>query len=128
MLGHDAFEARHGLTFDMFINVSTQDNKRNCAVQSIENALVESKTLPENDMLVDSNQYLFIGNYNDICDEAELGYYVKTPEVIYSLAAMIPSIIKYYPVLSKLKFNKLEQMLKQKACIWTFCGDCHCCG
>jgi hypothetical protein len=133
-LGHDAFEARHGNVFD-FIEFPNDEEKKDRidACKSIKLMIDESKSNQISDKMNDQidgemSDILFIGCTENICEDFELGYYVKAPEIIYTMSAMIPNIIKYHPILKDIKFDNLEEVFSQPPCIWIFSTDCCCCG
>jgi hypothetical protein len=130
-LGHDAFMGRHGLIFDMFEDTPNERSANRIG------ALMSNKQYDENDENDENDEKLpfdslgcsdlmFIGYFINI-GPSELSYYIKAPEVIYSLAACIPLIIKHYPILLSKDCSSLN-IFNQEACIWTFASDCCCCG
>ena len=157
-LAHNVFESRRGLVFNGIIMDDDEETpsyngilkqyfikdisdiigeyistKREDAINAINDMVdVTKKDIRhENDEIKLLNTYftyVFIGKYEDICGGMELTYYPKVPEVIYSIAGMIPLIMKHYPVLQKLRLPEIESIFEQPACIWTFSNDCECCG
>lgn len=121
-LGHDALESRHG---DMQALDKTPNMK---AFNQIQEWRKESypKDLPIQSLSC-GGDLMFIGVYMPLGD-AELSYYVKAPEIIYSLPAFIPHIIDCYETLKQYDYSDLEKTFGQEACIWTFTSDCACCG
>lgn len=123
-LGHDAFEGRHGLIFDIFEETENEENALKVC------NLLESAKLENNSDLpfksIFCSEVIFIGHFVDICKN-ELSYYLKAPEVIYSLASFIPQIIKEYPILIAKEYAGLN-IFDQEANVWTFAADCCCCG
>ena len=71
---------------------------------------------------------MFIGHCKDLEPGGEFGYYIKTPELLYSLPALLPEIISYSAELAKMDVYNLKTIFGQEPCIWTFASDCHCCG
>lgn len=71
---------------------------------------------------------MFIGYYESICDDREFSWYIKAPEIIYGLPALIPSIIRCYNKYKDYDCSNLEETFGQTPCIWTFAQDCACCG
>ena len=127
-IGHDAFEGRHGLCLDMFDETESEKS----AERISELIYIGKEFVPEDgeELPFDSvhcSSLIFIGHFVDICGKNELSYYLKAPEVIYSLAACIPLIVKHYPSLSAKDCASLN-VFAQEACIWTFAPDCCCCG
>lgn len=128
-MGHDAFEGRHGLVFHMFEDTNNEKSSQRIA----ELIDVGKKYVSEDEKelpfaSVHCSDLIFIGHFVDICGNNELSYYIKAPEVIYSLAACIPLIVKHYPSLSEKDCSSLNNVFDQEACIWTFAPDCCCCG
>lgn len=123
-LGHDALESRHK---DMSILDGT-DNMQ--AFNQIKKCLELEKS-NHTDLPIDSlgcGDLMFIGYYESICTDCEFSWYVKAPEIIYGLPALIPTIIKCYNKYKDLDCLKLENEFGQTSCIWTFAQDCACCG
>ena len=126
-MGHDAFEGRRGLCLDMFDN--TANEEAGYRISELINkgkkfVCKDGEQLPFDS--VHCSSLIFIGHFVDICPN-DLSYYLKAPEVIYSMAACIPLIIKHYPSLSAKDCASLN-VFNQQACIWTFAPDCCCCG
>ena len=122
-LGHDAFQGRHGLVFEMFED-SANEKEAERITQLIKDSKLITETLPFTNIFCSS--LIFIGHFEDITPN-ELSYYLKAPEVIYSIASFIPLIMKYYPFLMEKDCASLN-VFDQQACIWTFAPDCSCCG
>jgi len=141
-VGHDAFEGRGGLMKISLLDKnmkaveqimgyvddglewdydkdSGSDHKRS---EDLEEIPVETVGV--------GGKFLFIGYFEEIesDDGGEFSHYVKAPEIIYSLAALIPSMMEIYPRLLEKKCDKLEEEFKQSMGIWTFTSDCCCCG
>jgi len=104
-LGHDAFESR---------------NKNMCG------CMLEGEDRPALDDYI-GKELMFIGKYMGICD-GELSYYIKAPEVIYSMAGMVQNIAKALPELNEYDTTDIEKLFDVKSAIWTFTNDCCCCG
>lgn len=120
-LGHDALESRDG-------DMQALDNTPNMeAFEIIQEWRKESYPEDLPIQTLGCGDLMFIGIYETLGD-AELSYYVKTPELLYSLPAFIPAMIKCYTTLNEQDCSDLETIFGQKACIWTFATDCACCG
>lgn len=124
VLGHDAFESRHG-------HVTDESDGFECpeAAAQVQDDLDSEKKnneygIPRYPSLV------FIGYHEDLAPpDGDLSYYVKTPELLYSLITFVPKIIKVYPILHEKDCRELEEMFGRKATMWTFASDCcFCCG
>jgi hypothetical protein len=117
-IGHDAFNGRYGSIAEMFDGTDAFDN------------IITSESDVDNSDLpftsIHCSTAIFIGYYKSIAPN-DLGYYIKAPEVIYSIAAFIPLILKHYPVLLAKECTSLN-IFNQEAHIWTFALDCCCCG
>ena len=127
-LGHDAFEGRHGFVFDMFADTENEKagNKIAKLISQSKEKEDEDQNLPFTTIFCSS--LIFIGHFVEICHN-DLSYYLKAPEVIYSLAACLPLIMKHYPELYQKDCSSLDDLFKrQQACVWTFTNDCCCCG
>jgi len=128
-VGHDAFESRHGhmdildgtdqaLALKKLLKIRKEErDKKN----EFPNNLHEYLTFGCSDLM-------FIGVYEELKVPGEFEYYVKTPEVIYGLPAIIPAIMNVYPRLLNTTLKELEVEFDQTSYIWTFAEDCHCCG
>lgn len=125
-LGHDAFSSRRG---NMDILANSEDFELQKQLDSISYWKQKHQEGKGNNHFFNSFVLCFIG----ICDEiestgGEFGYLVKTPELLYGLPALLPSIIKLY---IRLEAEKCEELSKfypgLTPRIWTFGGDCHCC-
>jgi hypothetical protein len=144
-IGHDAFKGRHGFISDMFENTPNEsmierigdmisgkekedEEKEEKEEEEREEDEEEEEQKEDNLPFVSlgCGDLIFIGHFNNICPN-ELSYYIKAPEVIYSLAACIPLIVKYYPILLAKECKSLN-IFEQEARIWTFATDCCCCG
>lgn len=123
-LGHDAFQSRND---DMGILYNTDNEK---SFELIKQWIEEAKCIDISLTKVEFySDLMFIGVFDDACtDYGEFGYYVKAPEIIYGLPALIPGIIRCYNKYSKTDCNKLVEIFGQNPCIWTFTNDCVCCG
>lgn len=120
-LGHDAFDGRHGPIFDMFEEMENEES-----ALMIADLIEDAKSMPECNSYHDSH-LMFIGKLDSI-EGPDFSYYVKAPEIIYGLAALLPSIVKLYPKYQNMTCQELSDWCEQKPCIWTFIGDCCCCG
>lgn len=129
-VGHDAFESRHG-RMDIF-----DDTEHQKAFEHLKKLREAEKTengnlLPpglEDYETIGCSDLMFIGVYKEIEANGggEFDYYVKTSELLYGLAVLIPSLIKCYQELTPLNTSALDHLAP--SCIWTFAPDCHCCG
>lgn len=118
-LGHDAFQGRHGFVFDMFENA---DQEESCDM--ISSMMQDMQDKLDSKFSLGCGDMMFIGAHYTI-SEVDLSYYIKAPEVIYSIASFIPNIMKYYPILNTMN---MDEIFGQKPKIWTFTDDCCCCG
>ncbi len=114
-LSHDAFKFRHG-----FCNTDLFEGS-----ESHWSTLSKLKLL---DRKPHDEDLFFIGYAEDIPCGGEFGYYVKAPEVIYGLSALLPGIVELYPRLLATDCSELEHLFEQKSSVWTFTNDCGCCG
>ena len=138
-LGHDAFQGRHGLVFDMFENTANGKSGKRIAnlmggidsengnedLVDLEKVDDEDKDLPFTS--IGCSELIFIGHFENICP-TEFSYYLKAPEVIYGMASCLPLIMKHYPILLATDCSSLDEIFNQESCIWTFANDCSCCG
>ena len=121
VLEHDAFEGRHSLIWEMF-----EEGENEESALMIDELVNDAKLMPETDTFHDG-RLMFIGQFDSIAGP-DFSYYVKAPEIIYGLAALLPSLMKLYPKYLATTCDELTQWCEQKPCIWTFVGDCCCCG
>ena len=128
-VGHDAFESRHGFASMGILNGSEQQE----ALAVLKGLTEECKELNlptelEEYTHLDCGSIMFIGFHEDIASArgGEFEYYLKTPELLYGLVALIPSIIRLYQVMSTKDTSELAAL--GKPVIWTFATDCCCCG
>ena len=123
-MGHDAFEGRHGLVFDIFEGTENEENAMNVESLLINDEDEEYSDLPFTSLHCCDT--VFIGHFVSITNN-ELSYYIKAPEVIYSFASFIPQILKEYPLLMAKEYVGLN-IFNQEPNLWTFAPDCCCCG
>jgi len=124
--GHDVLKSRRGLVLSQTYD---GDEEREPSMDCIYKMIEESEgMLTEEHNPMNSSDIVFIGKEESLMNGNELSYYVDSPEIIYSLAYMAPTIAYHYPILDKLEMPELEKLFGQKACIWTFTTDCTCCG
>jgi len=120
-IGHDAFKSRDGK-----MDVLGGDNK---IAFDIINKLREQV---EDDLpikIITFSDLIFIGYFRVIeSTGGDLEYYVKTPELLYGLPSLLPSIIEAYGEMSNKDCSVLKGEFEQNPCIWTFAIDCNCCG
>jgi hypothetical protein len=124
-LAHNALESRHG---DM---CALGDSDNSIAYTTIQKMIKEADLINNNDLPITDfgcGTLLFIGQFNDLDEVGELSYYVKLPELLYSLPAFLPQIVRDYPILMNVDCSALQEKFEQLPCIWTFTNDCHCCG
>lgn len=120
-IGHDAFNSRSGS-----MEIFTNDNEINfIAIKNLLKIKIDSDSLPFD--FPSCGELIFIGKYQSI-EANDMEYYVKTPELLYGLPALLPSLIKVYQKMIKIKCDELINEFNQTPCIWTFATDCHCCG
>jgi hypothetical protein len=122
-LGHDALEGRH----DMIL---FDDDERNNIIENLKSEILNLADCadPSNEDSPFSNKDLmFIGEYKSL-DAHEFSYYVKAPEIIYGLSALLPNILALYPKYNEMNIGGLEATFAQKPLVWIFAGDCACCG
>jgi hypothetical protein len=121
-MGHDAFE---GGCLEMF-----EDSRSEESASRIQELIGEGKEYKGEHLPFDSvhcTSLIFIGHFVNICNN-ELSSHPAASEVIYSMAACIPSIVKHYPLLLAKDCSSLNNVFDQEACVWTFAPDCCCCG
>lgn len=121
-LGHDALESRDG---DMQVFEDDDDHRE--AFDMIKEWRKE--VAKDNDLPITSlwcGDLMFVGYHKSL--EREFSYYVKAPEILYGMAAILPKIVEIYPIMKNADCSKLEEEFGQKPCIWTFAPDCACCG
>ena len=122
-IGHDAFDSRYGMEL-------LENSENAIAYKMIKKWRKQAKK--NNDELPISGlgcgDLMFIGHCKTLEPGGEFGYYIKTPELLYSLPALLPEIISYSLELAKVDVSSLQTIFGQQPCIWTFASDCHCCG
>lgn len=124
-VGHDAFQNRSGMECVL------GDSLNSKVYPQIKEWREKSK---ENNVEVPFEQLgcsdlIFIGRFKELdAHNGEFGYYIKTPELLYGLTALIPQIVEYSLKLSNIDVSILNEKLDQIPCVWTFSMDCHCCG
>ena len=122
-LGHDALESRHG-------NMQVLDGTTNMeAFELLQKMKIEAKDMSDDLPILSLHcgDLMFIGHYESL-GSSEFEYYIKTPEVLYGLPALIPDIIRCYSKYIDMDCSQLQTIFEQNPCIWTFAPDCHCCG
>ena len=107
-LGHDALEFRHG-----FCETIIFDGERKSVLEYLKR--YKDTTL------------VFVGKYRSIPCDGEFSCHVEAPEVVYSMAALLPGIMEIYPELLAADCDKLKKICNQEPHIWTFTNDCTCC-
>lgn len=136
VLGHDAFDARHGTVFELLMEM---DEYKETCEQILDIDDVDSDQEKEDDKPFSpihefSGKYIFIGISESVLDpNVQLSWYVKGPEILYSLPAALKTMVKFYMTHSEkdIEFpTKIHQLFgNQKPLIWTFHIDCtECCG
>lgn len=122
-LGHDAFDSRDKITQLPDKNLEVYDNIILPVIQHEHD---------RDDLLINRNDIgplMFIGYKEDLeSPNGELGYYLKAPEVIYSLPGIIDGIVNFHLKYNGVDCKDLENTFKQPALFWTFTTDCCCCG
>ena len=119
MVGHDAFESRHG---DMNVLANTKNYEIIKEIRSLQKTELDVKFES-----VHCSNLIFIGSYKEI-GSGEFEYYIKAPEVIYGLTSLLDDIVEILPIIKKKDCTKLTKLFNQDVCIWTFAPDCACCG
>ena len=125
-LGHDAFVGGDGPFKCLFPKEISDD-----FLKTLEDT--------QNDLEIYTGcKYLFIGYGRELCtdNQEELSYHPKTSEVIYSLAALFPDMMKAFDEFKNKNFDHVAELMKRlwggktlvPATIWTFTTDCACCG
>lgn len=127
LLGHDALTSRDG---DMDIFTDTVHHETFYQIKNQKKEKYEIPASLEEKTFFGCGDIFFIGVREEISANGggEFEYYIKSSEVIYGLAVLLPSIVKLYPELQKVDVEPLRSTFHQNPCIWTFTDDCHCCG
>jgi hypothetical protein len=124
ILGHDAFDGRNGTMLDMFYS-DPSDNAE--SAEMIEELIQDATHFNDPFDCLYADNLMFIGRFEDI-KGPEFNWYVNAPEIIYGIAALLPSLMKLYPKYQEFSCHALAEWCEQKPCIWTFTCDCCCCG
>ncbi len=122
-IGHDAFDSRDGMKL-------LECSENEIAYQIIKEWRTQAKK-NDDDLPISSlgcSDLMFIGRFKNLEPGDEFGNYIKTPDLLYSLPALLPEIISYSLQLAKMDVSILQSIFGQPPCIWTFADDCHCCG
>lgn len=123
-LGHDALESRNGMN-DVLGN--TINSEIYLKIKELRDNIKREYIEPFE--YLSAEGLIFIGKHTELDKHnGEFGYYLKTPELIYGLTALIPQIISYSVELTTFDTSILEKEFDQTPCIWTFTNDCACCG
>jgi len=111
VLGHDAFESRD------------KDERMPVFEGTYQMTVLER-------LGDDYDDLIFIGLCTDLSKGVgEFSYCVKSPELLYGLAVLVPQICEHYLSTKDVDFCDLENYFSQKVLTWTFASDCcFCCG
>lgn len=123
-IGHDAFTSRSTDSMNHIKFPVPQIFKLTEHEDIIKTLLVTTQNLPAN-FKIDCN--VFIGM--SICLNSETNNefegYVRTPELLYGLATLLPAIINASQILADTDVSILSKV--QKPLMWTFADKCSCC-
>lgn len=133
-LGHDAFEGRHGEN-DVFDILSEDEDYKKSTDKILEMIRIENVKNDKNELanMRFGGDLMFIGICDSVLENVELSWYVKGPEILYTLPVALKKMTKFFIKNNNKKIEYPQKFFQlfgeQESKIWTFHSDClECCG